>query len=292
MFDFLNVFAQPFGVILNFISTHLAFGNYGLTIIYFTIFVKILLLPLTLKQQLSTARTQALQPELDALKRSCGDDNQLYMQEQQKLYAKYNVNPLSGCLPTLIMFPVIIVVYNIIRSPLTYIAGLGSAAVKNLAAIMQGVSVDAVKTIDQLKINSFFLNDATKITAEVTDIMGGRSFVDMKFLKFFDLGIAPYSCFTEKSWALAPLLIIPVVTLISQYLIQWVGTPGGHKKGKNQDPSARSMNLMMKLMPLFTFFIAMSTPAGLGFYWAVSNLLTLLQTYLINKFFMNRKEVE
>ncbi|MBP1587885.1 MAG: membrane protein insertase YidC [Clostridia bacterium] len=289
MFDFL---AQPFGVILNFIHTHMAFENYGLTIIFFTIFVKILLLPLTLKQQISTARTQALQPELEALKRSCGDDNQLLMQEQQKLYAKYNVNPMSGCLPTLIMFPVIIVVYNIIRSPLTYIAGLASDSVKNLAAIMQGVAVDAVKNVDQLKINSFFLNDAAKITSDVTDIMGGRSFVDMKFLGIFDLGIAPYTCFTEKSWALAPLLIIPVVTLVSQYLIQWVSTPGGRKKGKAQDPSARSMKLMMMLMPLFTFFIAMSTPAGLGFYWAVSNILTLLQTFLINKFFMNKKEVQ
>ncbi|MBR5059851.1 MAG: membrane protein insertase YidC [Clostridia bacterium] len=289
MLDFL---AQPFGVILNFISTHLAFGNYGLTIIFFTIFVKILLLPLTLKQQISTARTQALQPELDAIRRSCGDDKQLFMQEQQKLYAKYNVNPMSGCLPTLIMFPVIIVVYNIIRAPLTYVAGLGSEAVKKLSAIMQGVELDAVKTVDQLKVNSFFLNDASKVTADVLDIMEGRSFVDMKFLGIFDLGIAPYSCFTQKSWALAPLLIIPLVTLASQYLIQFASTPGGRKKDKNQDPTAKSMNLMMKLMPLFTFFIAMTTPAGLGFYWAVSNLLTLLQTFLINKFFVNKKEVE
>ncbi|MBR5007183.1 MAG: membrane protein insertase YidC [Clostridia bacterium] len=287
----MNFLAQPFGVILNYISTYLAGGNYGLAIIIFTIFVKILLLPLTLKQQISTMRTQALQPELDALKKACGNDNQLYMQEQQKIYTKYNVNPMSGCLPTLIMFPVIIVVYNIIRSPLTYIAGLGTEAVNKLAAIMQSVSVDEIKNVDQLKVNSYFLNNPSAVTDEVTSIMNGSSFVNMKFLKIFDLGAVPFSCFTEKSWALAPLLLIPLVTLATQYLLQWVSSPNRNKKDKSADPTGRSMRMFMLFMPLLTFGIAMSAPAGLGFYWAVSNLLSLLQTILINKFFLKKKEV-
>ena len=287
----MNFLAQPFGVILNYISTYLAFGNYGLAIIYFTIFVKILLLPLTLKQQISTLRTQSLQPELDALKKACGNDNQLYMQEQQKIYTKYNVNPMSGCLPTLIMFPVIIVVYNIIRAPLTYIAGLGTEAVNKLAAIMQSGTVDQIKNVDQLKVNSYFLNNPSAVTEEVTSIMNGSSFVNMKFLKIFDLGAVPFSCFTEKSWALAPLLLIPVVLLASQYLIQWISSPTRNKKkDKSADPTGRSMKMFMLLMPLLTFGIAMSAPAGLGFYWTVSNILSLLQTLLINKFFLKKKE--
>ncbi|MBO7503509.1 MAG: membrane protein insertase YidC [Clostridia bacterium] len=276
---------------MNYISTYLAFGNYGLAIIYFTIFVKILLLPLTLKQQLSTLRTQALQPELDALKKACGNDNQLYMQEQQKIYTKYNVNPMSGCLPTLIMFPVIIVVYNIIRAPLTYIAGLGTEAVNKLAAIMQPAPIEQIKNVDQLKVNSYFLNNPSAVTEEVTSIMNGSSFVNMKFLKIFDLGAVPFSCFTEKSWALAPLLLIPLVTLATQYLLQWVSSPNRNKKDKSADPTGRSMRMFMLFMPLLTFGIAMSAPAGLGFYWAVSNLLSLLQTILINKFFLKKKEV-
>ncbi|MBO7397575.1 MAG: membrane protein insertase YidC [Clostridia bacterium] len=276
---------------MNYISTYLAFGNYGLAIIYFTIFVKILLLPLTLKQQLSTLRTQALQPELDALKKACGNDNQLYMQEQQKIYTKYNVNPMSGCLPTLIMFPVIIVVYNIIRAPLTYIAGLGTEAVNKLAAIMQPAPIEQIKNVDQLKVNSYFLNNPSAVTEEVASIMNGSSFVNMKFLQIFDLGAVPFSCFTEKSWALAPLLLIPLVTLATQYLLQWVSSPNRNKKDKSADPTGRSMRMFMLFMPLLTFGIAMSAPAGLGFYWAVSNLLSLLQTILINKFFLKKKEV-
>ena len=285
----MNFLAQPFGILLKFISDNLAFGNYGLTIIFFTIFVKILLFPLTLKQQLSTIKTQALQPELDALKRTYGDDNQALMQEQQKLYAKYNVNPMSGCLPTLIMFPVIIVVYQIIRSPLSYIAGLETDAIQKLADIMEGA---AVKTVDQLKVNSYFLNNPEAITEEVREIIGDASFVNMKFLKIFDLGVAPLSCFTEKSWALAPLLLIPILVLATQYFIQWYSSPTRGKKKDKSDPSQRGMNLMLKLMPLLTFFIAFTTPSGLGFYWTVSNLLSLLQTFLINTFFIKKNEKE
>jgi YidC/Oxa1 family membrane protein insertase len=113
----------------------------------------------------------------------------------------------------------------------------------------------------------------------------------MKFLKIFDLGAVPFSCFTEKSWALAPLLLIPVVLLASQYLIQWISSPTRNKKkDKSADPTGRSMKMFMLLMPLLTFGIAMSAPAGLGFYWTVSNILSLLQTLLINKFFLKKKE--
>ncbi len=284
----MDFFAQPFGILLKYISDFLAFGNYGLTIIFFTIFVKILLFPLTLKQQLSTIRTQSIQPELDALNQAYANDRQTLMQEQQKLYQKYNVNPMAGCLPTLIMFPVIIIVYNIIRSPLTYIAGLSSEVVTRLSEIMDSTA----KTVDQLKVNSYFLNNPEAITEEVKTLIGDHSFVNMKFLGL-DLGTAPFSCFTEKSWALAPLLIIPLLVLATQYIVQWYSSPTrGKKKNKNSDPTSRTMNLMLKLMPLLTFGIAISTPAGLGFYWTVSNLLTLLQTFLINTFFIKRNEKE
>lgn len=285
----MDFFAQPFGIILNYIYKFLAFGNYGLTIIIFTVFVKLLLLPLTLKQQLSTIKTQALQPELDALKRSYGNDNQALMQEQQKLYAKYNVNPMSGCLPTLIMFPVIILVYTIIRSPLQYIAGLSKNVILQLQAVMTGVGFSSVTTADQLAINSYFLSDPAK-RAQVSSLVGDHSFVNMSFLGL-DLGKAPLEVFTNFSWSILPLVIIPILTLATQYLLQWYSSPTrGKKKQKGGDPTSRSMNLMMKLMPLLTFGIAFTTPSGLGFYWTVSNLLSLLQTFLINTFLLKRNE--
>lgn len=278
----MNFLSQPFGVVMKFIADYLAFGDYGLAIILFTLFVKILLLPLNIKQQKSMIRTQALQPELNALKEQCGNDKNLLMEEQQKLYQKYNVNPMSGCLPTLIQFPILIVVYNIIVQPLTYIAGLGSDAIAKLGEIA-GITG---KNSTQLLINAFFLNNPDKVTSEVTTILGGSKFVNMNFLGFLDLGKAPTECFKGGiQWALVPLLLIPIVTLLTQFWLQWLQSPNrkNKKDKKETDPTQRSMNLMLKLMPFVTFFIALTTPAGLGFYWAVSNLLTLVQTAITNK---------
>lgn len=86
----------------------IAFQSYGLTLIYFTIFVRILLFPLNLKQQKSLLRNQELQPEIEELRRLYKNDKEKLNEEQMKLYQKYNINPMAGCLPTLIQFPLII----------------------------------------------------------------------------------------------------------------------------------------------------------------------------------------
>ena len=284
--------AQPFGVVMKFLYEYLAFGNYGVAIILFTLFVRILLFPLNLKQQKSLILTQSLQPELDALKRSCGDDREMLMQEQQKLYAKYNVNPMAGCLPMLIQFPILIVVYNIIRQPLTYIAEFSSDVITKLGEIA-GITGN----LAEHEISRFFLNSANitpEISAQLSELgVKTSDFVNMTFLKIFDLGIAPSKFFSggKLAWEYAPLLLIPIITLVTQYFLQWMSSPRKKKKDKNaEDPSMRSMNLMMKLMPLMTFFIAFTTPAGLGFYWAIGNVLSVGQTALINKVFVKKKE--
>ena len=286
MLDFI---AEPFGVIMSFLYEYLAFENYGVAIILFTLFVRILLFPLTLKQQKSMLKTQALQPELEALRRSCGNDSQLLMQEQQKLYAKYDVNPMSGCLPMLIQLPILLAIYNIIRGPLVHIAGLSSEVIAKLGELA-GYAENAANY--QIEINSKFLSDATLVQQAVEGgiIESGDVFVNMTFLKIFNLGVSPWTCISNQDWSLLPLILIPILTLATQYLMQRITQPRKKDK-KNEDPSMKSMNLMLKLMPLMTFYFAFITPAGLGFYWAIGNILSLLQTVLINKVFIKKKEV-
>lgn len=287
--------AQPFGVVMKFLYEYLAFGNYGVAIILFTLFVRVLLFPLTLKQQKSLVLTQSLQPELEALKRSCGDDREMLMQEQQKLYTKYNINPMSGCLPMLIQFPILIVVYNIIRQPLTYIAEFSGDVIAKLGEIA-GITGN---NLAEHAISRFFLDSANltpEITAQLSELgIKSGDFVNMTFLKIFDLGISPWQFFSggangKLAWEYAPLLLIPIITLVTQYFLQWMTSPRRKKDKGAEDPSMRSMNLMMKVMPLMTFFIAFTTPAGLGFYWAIGNVLSVGQTALINKVFVKKKE--
>ena len=86
-------------------------GNYGVAVIIFTIIIKAVLMPLTLKQQRSMLRMQKVQPLMNDLQKKYGNDKDKLNQEMMKLYKKYDVNPASGCLPMLIQLPILMMLY-------------------------------------------------------------------------------------------------------------------------------------------------------------------------------------
>ncbi len=98
-------------------------GNYGVAIILFTILIKTVLLPLTIKQQKSMLKTQKLQPLLMELQQKYANDKDKLNQETMKLYQKYQVNPMSGCLPMLIQLPILMMLYWVVKRPVVYIMG-------------------------------------------------------------------------------------------------------------------------------------------------------------------------
>lgn len=281
----MDFITEPFGVIMNFFYKYVAFENYGIAIILFTLLTRIILFPLTLKQQKSMAMTQALQPKLRELSANYGDDKEKLSMEQQKLYQKYGVNPMAGCLPMLIQFPLIIAIYQIVREPLTYIMSFGQEKILELGRAWQSLNqvepgslyTDA-GLVDQLSVNSHF------------------NFINMDFLWIFDLGQTPWSALTamfdNSDFSNAALILIPILATGTTYLSQWI-TSGNKKKDKNavQDESQKTMGCMMKFMPLMTLYFAFVLPAALGFYWFVGNVLSLLQTVLMNKYFVKKKEV-
>ncbi len=110
---------QMFGTILRGIYNFV--GNYGLSIVVFTLITKIILLPLSIKQTKTTKLTQALQPKIAELQRKYPHDKERQNEETMKLYQKYNFNPLSGCLPLLIQLPIIIALFGVMREPTKYV---------------------------------------------------------------------------------------------------------------------------------------------------------------------------
>ena len=106
---------------MEYIYRYLAFENYGLAIILFTVFARLLLFPLNLSQQRSMEKQQALMPEIEALKKKYGNDKNRLQEEQQNLYTKYKINPMAGCLPMLLQFPILMALYEIIRNAEFYI---------------------------------------------------------------------------------------------------------------------------------------------------------------------------
>lgn len=129
MFKFIQI---PFGYVLEFFYGF--FHNYGIALILFSLAVKVILLPLSMKQKKSMMKTSRLQPKVKQIELACGDDKQKYQQEVNQLYKDEGVSMMGGCLwsllPLLILFPL----YNVIREPLQYLLHLTDSQVESVKA--------------------------------------------------------------------------------------------------------------------------------------------------------------
>lgn len=289
-FDFI---AKPFGVLMEFIYNTLAFENYGIAILIFTIIIKILLMPLQIKQQRSMLKTQEIQPELQELQRTYANDRNKLAEEQQKLYAKHNISMTAGCLPMLIQFPLIMALYQIIRQPLTYISGLSSDAVSKIAETLEMSASNGY--IDELALNNALIKDSSLLD-KVGEWIGKSDLINMNFLGIFDLGENPSfkpNEIIDNPSLYVPLLFIPILSFVSAILLQKLSMARNNQNKKKEEQKKEGMNMangMMKVMPLLSLVIAFTVPAGLGLYWTISNVLSIGQMALINRILAKQKE--
>lgn len=271
VFDIINV---PLGYIFKWI--YLFVGNYGWTIVLFTLLVKLAMFPLTLKQQRSLKKTQALQPKLAALQEKYQYDKEKLNQETLKLYQEAGANPMGGCLPMLIQFPILIALYNIIRKPMSYVLMLGQEAVLKVYELINGTAAESFSRIDQIGL--------AKQMEQHMDKLGelAREGIDFNFLGIFDLSVTPTLQYISQHPIYA---LIPVIAGGTTYLVSYISNKiSGTNTNQSENPAASSMKMMNVMFPLMTAWFAITLPAGLGLYWIVSNLFQLLQMVLMNKY--------
>ncbi|QEK13532.1 YidC/Oxa1 family membrane protein insertase [Crassaminicella thermophila] len=111
--------AKPMGYLLLYLYNLI--GNYGISIILFTIIVKLILLPLTLQQLKNTRQMSELQPKLKELQEKYKNDKEKLNIKTMELYKKHKINPMGGCLPLLIQLPIIFGLFSVLRTPTVYI---------------------------------------------------------------------------------------------------------------------------------------------------------------------------
>jgi len=221
-------------------------SNFGLSIIVFTIIIRLITLPLTLKQQKSTMKMQELQQskKWQDMQAKYKDNKQKLQEEQLKLYQEIGFNPLSGCLPTLIQFPIIIGLYQAI------IRALASTPVQllELANHIYDIIPDSL-----IPLNNQFL--------------------------WMNLG-QPERLYLS----ILPTIGIPVLTVlvvITSYLQTKLTTPPS--TGGDQGQSAMMGNFMSLYLPVLLGYFAYSYASGLALYFVVSNLLGILQYAAMGK---------
>lgn len=130
----MGIILQPFAWLLLFFYN--LFSSYGLALILFGIVVKLVLFPVTLKSKKSMIQTSMLSGKMQQLQKQYGKDKERYNLELQKLYEKEHVNPMGGCVWSLIPMIILILLYGVIREPLTYFMQLSTEQIQVLAAEM------------------------------------------------------------------------------------------------------------------------------------------------------------
>ncbi|MFA6308495.1 MAG: YidC/Oxa1 family membrane protein insertase [Clostridia bacterium] len=317
----LDFIAIPLGHFLNFIYTSLKFLDpsdtqsvafaYGLSIILFTLIIKTVLLPLTLKQYKSTAKMQKVQPQIKELQTRHKGDKEKLNTEMMKVYKENNVNPAGGCLPLLIQFPIIITLYWVIIQPLKFMLGKTPEQVTNLIAAANkiitenhlGISLFN-KTSNEIDILNFF-NSNIKLIGSNWDALVGNvnlkvgELINMNFLGLHLGEKAQYSpslLFGPKAGIYIPLLLLVIIgvaaTFISAKLMMPPKADPAAVAKKEAGPASSMQNSMLYIGPIMTLFFAFAFPAGVVLYWTVGYIFQVFQQLYVNKNIHHRSEAK
>ncbi len=278
VFGFINKWV--FAPVLNFFLG-ITGGNYALSIFLFTLALNIILIPLTVKGQKSAVGQFKIKPKLDQLKNRCGDDKQKYNQGMQKLYQDNNISMGGGCLPMILRLVLVMSVYYLVLSPLTYFTSLDASAIETAVKALPEELVAKRTTYSEL-----FVIEQAYATGS------GNIFDAIKNLDFNFLGInltqkPQFTLNFSKADVDFKLWIIPFLSFAAAMLSGIYSSI--HQKRAN--PDAPSMMGMMLMMPIFSLWIAFNAPCGLGFYWACSSLIGVFVQMFINRFFSPAKLV-
>ena len=291
MFQF---FANIFGYLLNFINNFV--GNYGLAIILFTVLIKIIMLPLSIKQQRTMKKSTELNEKIKVLQFKYKNDPEKLNREMMDLYKKENMSPFSGCLSTIAQFILLISIFYMVRCPLTY---------------MEKINNDQINTyVQQLKDGGITVNQAY---SEI-DIIRELDYLKEKMpedeglnkinlnMNFCGLDLSKIPQQNLNDWT---VYIIPALYIISTFISMKITTSMQKKSKKNdgviditekeekdskeeeknemEDMMEQSNKMMSWMMPIMSVSISLVAPLGLALYWLINNVLMIGERLVLDK---------
>ncbi len=289
----LDAIAKPFGLLLLWLYNLV--GNYGIAIFLFALIVKIIMLPFQMKTKKSMMRMAALNPQLQELQKRHEGNPKKLQEETAKLYKEEKVNPMSGCLWSLIPYPILLALYRAIRFPLTTMMGVPKDLLAEGGAILNKLNelgfVATGKSTAYVQLQqSEFISQHFSDFAGLSDKLVN---INYNFLGL-NMGSTPKVFFWQDglTWLSIGLFLIPIVSALLSWLqmkISQKTNPAPSTQNAQQASSMKTMNLMM---PLISLWIGFSMPAALGMYWIFTSALAIVQELILNKHYGKLIEAE
>ena len=304
-------------------------GNWGWAMVVFTVMIRLVLTPLDIKSRVSMRKTTKLQPQMQALQKKYANDKEKLNQKTAELYKKEHVNPLSSCLPLLLTWPILIAVFGAMRMAANkeLLIQLGQILnneipqlerwlwIKNLwmpdsifaaalpdARTLQQIPADQwlswFNTLDAnnlpilikdlgLTADSFAQANLSKTLADIVEAMQqNAAYVEAVAAKpgwTFNLLITQLSLVNEYNG----LMLLPILSAVSQLAMTKI--MGTSQPTDPNAPGASTGKFMQYFFPIFSLIICFSYSAAFALYWVAGNLVSMGQTYAINKF-LDKKE--
>ncbi len=301
MFQF---FANIFGYVLNFIYNLVQ--NYGLAMILFTLVIKLLMLPLSIKQQKTMKKSAKLNQKMQVLQFKYKNDPEKLNQEMMKMYKEENMNPFSGCLGTILQFILLISIFYMVRCPLTYMKKLDTNKISNYEVQLQ----EAQKTVSaaypeiDLIRESDFLKEINSDDEQVKDVDLNMNFLGLDLSKIPQQNLGDWTVY-----------IIPILYIISTFVSMKITTSLQQKDKKDKigdknigktienvdinnenketsmvkkeeeeyDVMEQTNKMMSWMMPIMSVSISLVAPLGLALYWLVNNIAMIGERLVLNK---------
>ena len=269
--------SEIFGYLLNWL--YQIFNNYGIAIIIFSIILKIILIPITIKQQKSLKKSAELQKEMTEIQKKYKNNPEKLNQETIELYKREKMSPFSGCLSAIAQIIILFAVFYLVRSPLTYMKKVDPALIEQYT--------NEIKQEEENKNTPYPEIAIIKEKGSQDE----RVAINMNFLGL-DLSSVPTQSLSD--WR---VYVIPGLYVLTSFISMRMTTSMQTKKKENDgeqnelDAVVQANKSMSYIMPIMSVSIAIIAPLGLALYWLVSNILMIIERLILNKFLKDEEEV-
>ncbi len=316
----MSFFAYLFGTVLKFLYEIV--NNYGIAIILFSILVKLIMIPITAKQQKTLKKNEKLQKEMKQLQFKYKNDPEKMNQELMALYKREGMSPLSGCLSSIIQLILLFSVFLLVRSPLTYMEKMDTSVIDNMEKIVTESGVEVNKTYREISIIQYVRNLENGVSVEENGNKNKSEEVkedneETEFniqdyvekvninMDFFGIDLSQVPTQNPTDWK---VLVIPVLYVISSFISIRITTATSNSRKEEKDkklitdgkeenkeeynPMQDANKTMIWMMPIMSISIAIIAPLGLALYWLMNNILMIVEKLVFNKILDKEEEAK
>ena len=303
MFEF---FANIFGYLLELLYNLV--NNYGVAIILFTVVIKLILLPLSIKQQRTMKKSAKIQEKLKVIQFKYKNNPEKLNQEMMDLYKSEKMSPFSGCLTAIVQLVLLLSIFYLVRSPLTFMEKMNTEDINKYVSQLQekGKQVSSVYPEIDLIREYNFLKEKNPDDQNIDKLNLQMNFLGLDLSKIPQQNMTDYTVYIIPAlYILSSFISIRMTTAMQQKMNKKKeqnnsknnvidGETGKElvvKEESNEMDAVMQTNKMMSwMMPIMSISIAFVAPLGLALYWLVNNILMIAERLVLNKIIKTEEE--